>query len=340
MNIREECQRSVRAGLDFLEKSQLPSGEFLTLVGPEPDLVRDTKHDPSIFTTVNVATSLLDIDDPQARRIVRRAADFLLSEMLPGGLWRFWTKAHPGSRGMPPDVDDTSCVSWLLRRLGCEFPDNRRVLLHNRRPDGRFFTWITPRIRHLAFPEGRSFLVRAFASGRARAVYFKSGPQPPSRRDTDCVVNANVITYLAHDRCCANAAAWVAQVVQKGDAASTDRWYQSPAALLYAVARGAEQGIPAFSSLKALVAGKSEGWHPFQGSALEAGLRACALSAVAPSSLRLVPLIEIIFAAQEKDGGWAARAYYYDSYKCALCWGSRELTTGFCLEALSRYAKR
>ena len=339
MTTAERCDRAVRAGISFLSRNQLSSGEFKTLVGSDPDLKRDAKHDPSIFTTVNVATSLLELNDDEARRIVLRAADFLASEMLPGGLWRFWTKAHPGSLGMPPDVDDTVCVSSFLSRLGRTFPQNRKILLANRCRDGRFLTWITPKARHLLFAEGRAFLAANQATKRARKVYFESGPQPPERGNIDCVVNMNAVTYFADSPKVAGAAAWITDILQSGRATTEDRWYQSEAALLYAVAGGCEKGLKSFRRIQSLIAGKAEELQPLCHSALDAALMACALHVVAPSSPRLAQSIDTILAAQSEDGGWPAKVYYYDSYKRALCWGSRELSSGFCLEALARFAR-
>lgn len=340
VTLSERCSRAIRAGLDFLSQSQLPTGELKTLVGPEPDLKRDAKRDPSIFTTVNVATSLLEVSDSRARNIVACAADFLSSEMLPGGLWRFWTKAHPGSFGMPPDVDDTVCVSEFLGRLGRAFPDNRKILLSNRCRDGRFLTWITPRAWHLVFAEGRAFLAASFASRRGRKLYFESGPQPPEPGNIDCVVNANAVSYFEDCRDCAQATAWVSDIVQSGRAATHDRWYQSEAALLYAVARGCVKRIPSFCRLQPVIAAKALELQPSCHSALETALVACTLNLVAPASPQLLECIHTLLGTQEQDGGWLARVYYYDSFKCALCWGSKELTSGFCLEALGRFLRR
>ena len=340
MTLAERCDRAIRAGIGFLSSNQLSSGELKTLVGSDPDLRHDAQHDPSIFTTVNVATSLLEVDDSEARKVVGRAAEFLVSEMLPGGLWRFWTKSHPGSRGMPPDVDDTACVSMFLEGLGRTFPDSRRMLLANRCRDGRFLTWITPRARHLTSAEGRAFLAANWATKRARKLYFESGPQPPEPGNIDCVVNANVVSYFGNSLDVAQAAAWVTGTVQNGHAATNDRWYQSEAALLYAVARGCEKHTESFCRIQPVIAERAEKLQPLCHSALDAGLVASVLNVVIPASPRLVQCIDTILAMQEEDGGWPARVYYYDSHKRALCWGSRELSSGYCLEALTRFFRK
>jgi hypothetical protein len=44
-----------------------------------------------------------------------------------------------------------------------------------------------------------------------------------------------------------------------------------------------------------------------------------------------------ILRAQDSSGGWKKCPFYYSGPSKKLAWGSEELTTGFCLEALSRY---
>lgn len=334
-----EYELAIQRALEFLERSQLPSGEFKTLVATDPDIRLGAKHDPSIFSSVNVATSLLEVPAAGAGRLIDKAAAFLQSEMLAGGLWRFWTKTHPGSAGMPPDVDDTVCVSDLLRRISREVPDNRRMLLSNRAPNGLFYTWIIPRPRHLFFPEGRKFLAAAMSHRKARAVYFRSGPQPPIRDGVDCVVNCNALLYLGDGIATAAASEWVMQVLQNGSSSEADRWYQSEAALIYSAARCIERGVRSLRVAAGLIGEKACRPDTNSLSVLEAGLLTCALAIVNPSSARLPALARSVLESQKSDGGWGAHVYYYDSPLRALSWGARELTTGFCVEALTRFLR-
>jgi hypothetical protein len=48
-----------------------------------------------------------------------------------------------------------------------------------------------------------------------------------------------------------------------------------------------------------------------------------------PDAARTGELLRNILGAQRPDGGWDAYAFYN-------VWGSEELTTAFCLEALAR----
>ena len=340
MTRAKACNRAIRSGLAFLSVNQMSSGEFRTLAGPEGSLERDAQYDPSIFTTVNVATSLLDIADDTAQRTVKRAAEFLLSEMLPGGLWRFWTKAHPGSRGMPPDVDDTACAASLLGALGYSVPENRRMLLANLNRQGLFRTWISPSGKHLLFRQGRAFLSASLSSRAARRIFFKCGSEIPRKDTFESVVNANVLLYLGDIRQTLPVASWLAGIVRNGAASGTDRYYQSDLALFYALTRAAERGCASVCPLMPLISDRVSGidWRGL--SPLYLALCIRIQSSLSPDTANLDEKVSALLSAQLEDGGWPACAFYYDGYGRDLCWGSRELATGFCIEALERYRRR
>ena len=46
--------------------------------------------------------------------------------------------------------------------------------------------------------------------------------------------------------------------------------------------------------------------------------------------------IEHLLATQAEDGSWPSAPYYHGGPQQSVSWGSRELTTGLCLEALAR----
>ena len=333
------CEAAIQRGVEFLQRRQLPSGEFETLAGPDPDFVSNSQPDPILFTTVHVAISLLEVRHDAAAEMVPRAAEFLRSEMLPGGLWRFWTASHPGSPGIPPDTDDTACIAHLLQQLGIPFPDNRASLLGNRSPQETFYTWILPRPRHLLHPGAWHLFRRSAKAREAVAIFFRSGQEPPDPLGVEAVVNANALLYLGdgpHTSCVSR---WLADVVRQGRATSSDRYYQSEYALFHALARCIEHGVASLQDLSAVMVRRIEASEPAALPALECALAACALSILAPASPSLPALIECLLAAQQPDGGWPARVFYYGGYKRCRAWGSAELTTGFCLEALARYQR-
>ncbi len=77
----------------------------------------------------------------------QRALTFLLGQRDRHGLWRHWTKDHPFFRQLPPDMDDTCCVSAALAGAGSAEVADPALLLANRDAQGMFLTWIMPRAR-------------------------------------------------------------------------------------------------------------------------------------------------------------------------------------------------
>ena len=54
----------------------------------------------------------------------------------------------------------------------------------------------------------------------------------------------------------------------------------------------------------------------------------------------LRPAIGYLLEAQHQDGGWSSQIFYTNGSRPAqTTWGSRELTTAFCLEVLERSAE-
>src|ERR1051325_1378885 len=103
-------------GLEYLRRSQLPSGEFKVFMSPDLSLERDCIFDSSPFPTALIAYALGFADPTAASDILDKALRFLLAEMEGPGLWRYWTKRHQSHTTIPPDLDDTACASSALRR--------------------------------------------------------------------------------------------------------------------------------------------------------------------------------------------------------------------------------
>jgi hypothetical protein len=336
----DRLQTAIDRGVRFLRGRQLPSGEFTTLVGPDPDLHADVQPDPSLFATMHVATSLLEVRHDDVAGMVSRAAEFLRSEMLPGGLWRFWTASHPGSPGIPPDTDDTACITHFLRRLGMPVPDNLCSLLGNRDRHGLLRTWIVPRQLHALRPRSWPMLLHARRNRDRIKLFFRSGPEPPPADGVDVVVNANALLVLGDHSAVAPIVAWVQRVLVDGTAAATDRWYQGELPLFYAIARGVEHGVQALAAAADLVREKAQRVDASGLTPLETALLASTVAILGGPLVGLDAAAGALTAAQAEDGSWPARAFYYSGFNRDLAWGSAELTTGLCVEALSRSLRR
>jgi hypothetical protein len=70
---------------------------------------------------------------------------------------------------------------------------------------------------------------------------------------------------------------------------------------------------------------------------LHTALAACALMDWQDHSSVLDDAIQAILRAMNPNGGWQKLPIYFSGRSKKLVWGSEAITTGFCLEALSRY---
>lgn len=324
-------------GLAFLERAQLPSGEFRVLTSLRKDMAGECEPDPSIFPTALVAHSLSFARDAEPMR--GRALAFLLAQRDRHGLWRHWTRDHPFFRQLPPDMDDTSCASAALAAAGSSEGADPALLLANRDARGLFLTWITPRRRwtgrahmRVTLPQLRHLVTLWF--------FFKKTSAAPG--DVDAGVNANSLHYLGdfpgHER----VVAMLVDILRRKGEADADKWYDNPFVLWYFFARALG---PRSAEGRNLLLDRLAAATP--ASALENALSIAArlyCGAVPPADL-----VEALLADQAADGSWRRAPVYFGgrernrdgtlapAHPDTPNWGSEELTTGFCVEALSRW---
>lgn len=300
---------ALHRAIAFLERAQLPSGELRVLAAGKPD--------PSVFPTALAAHALSFA--PAAERVRERALDFLMREMEPHGLWKHWTREHPYRHQLPPDLDDTSCASAALVRAGRSFPDNRALLLRNRNRHGLFYTW------KLTLAQLRHPLV-------CFAFFTKTSAKP---FDIDAVVNANTLHYLGD---VPEVAQHLLRVLRENREPHCDKWYENPFAIWYFFSRALQASTPEAGEL---IAKKIAATSP--SNALEHALAICALR-YWNRTADVAPLL----ALQLESGAWPAAPLYHGGrarrrdgtfaapHPDTPHWGSEELTTAFCVEALAR----
>src|SRR5215218_8623155 len=111
---------AIRAGLGYLERTQLPSGEFATYTGPALDLRDAVAYPKSVYVTSFVVHSLGFLPNgPRSSLIRDRAAAFLEAEEDESGVWNYEGR---GEWRLPPDLDSTCCAAAALVALGRRSP--------------------------------------------------------------------------------------------------------------------------------------------------------------------------------------------------------------------------
>ena len=336
-----ELGDGVRRGLDFLRRSQLPSGEFRVFMSRDERMETDCVADSTPFATALVAYSLGFAEPAEVGAMIDRALRFFLDEMEGPGLWRYWTKRHQYHAVVPPDLDDIACVSHLLRRHGVAFPDNLRLIFANRDPRGLFYTWLTPRP-----PAPRNLgtwrvVWRQLLSPLKLYYFWKLNESAPG--DVDCVVNANVLLYAGARPETLPVIDYLIGVLRRGEEDCCDKWHLNRFTFHYVVARNFDAGVSAFASVRdesvARLVAAAQPDGSIGGNVLETALAACALLCWKAEPPELGRAVRFLLARQRAGGDWQRAALYYGGPKKYYGWGSEELTTGFCLEALRRYRR-
>ena len=311
MNASERSVLAVRQGLRFLRDNQLPYGEFRTYASPSIDM-RRTYFDSSIFTTTFVLHSIAHIDHPYVIAMVNKGISFLTEEMCDLGLFQYFTSKN--ARSIDFDLDCTACASVALQRRHPFITRgyNVRYFVENRNESGLFYTWV-----------GNAALAK----------------------NVDSVVNANVVLYLGDREETKRACQHLVDTIKSGHESESYQYYLDNIALYYAVSRAYARGISSLSEAreavveKVLQSSKDDGSF---GNELSTACAVCSLANLEYDGItRLRDAARYLEEQQRADGSWQRAPMWKAMFRgSSLYFGSEELTTALCLEALTHVAAR
>lgn len=320
-DLSARASAAIAAGVTFLSGAQLPNGE-LSVKSWRP-AVPEWIHDPSIFGTALITLSLAGL--PETELLRGRACDFIEAQKERYGVWRHWTRGHAQFNYVPPDLDDTAMASVALRQNGRPVPDNRALMLANRDDRGLFFSWISLRARWV--PNVAYWWISLIHMRHpvfSIMFYFIT---PSERGDVDAVVNANVLFYLERSPETDPVVSHLLTILREQRETDCDKWYDNPFVVWYFFSRALRL---AGADAAGIVLERLRGARPQ--SALERALAICVRLDWndRPDGDEIRALLD----AQLPSGAWPLAAVYKGRN---VRWGSEELTTGFCIEALSRW---
>jgi squalene-hopene/tetraprenyl-beta-curcumene cyclase len=235
---------------------------------------------------------------------------------------------------LPPDADDLGQVLQVLSRLGgtalaatCEEP--LRLVLDSAWPDGGFSTWILdPRGRSPADDRIRAYLPVMGGWGRHAEVIANLLQglivHDPSRYAEPLTCGA---AYL--------------ELVQAADGSWASRWYRGQfygtyrALAVLTVLRPAD--VPTLARARMFLLGSrhDDGSFGQDGDGpLSTGLAALALASLGESAAA-EDAVHTLLDYQDADGGWPACPWIvFGTTDGQEVYGSRTITTAFCLKAL------
>ncbi|QIX60256.1 hypothetical protein HER32_03245 [Hymenobacter sp. BT18] len=341
-DVKRRLAVGIDRALDYLHQHQYPHGEFCAYISPDEAMQAGyCLPDPSLFPTVLVSNCLLYVaGEPRAEEMLTRATRFLQYQMQRGGVWQHFPGWHPFYAFSPPDLDDTACISALLQARGidCPKPTNIPLLLANRNREGLFYTWLIPRLRPVAYGPYWRLTLPQLLSVRQSVLFWRA---EAARQDVDAVVNANVLYYLGERAETRAVEAYLLRIIAEGREASCDKWYLNVYSVYYFFGRAYHNGAtglaPARSSVTARICAAAQPDGRLGETVLDTALAACALLSWGSYPPELAAAIEFLLAQQQPAGEWPRWRLYYGGRKRLRGWGSEELTTAFCLEALARY---
>ena len=322
--------------LVWLHDAQAPTGELVSYASPlegEPVWVPD----PLKFITALGAVALDEVPDDRAREVVDRAVGFLRHEQETMAQWRYWAATNDQYDFTPPDADDTACCSMAVATRGHGTARNRAVLLANRDPQGRFYTWLVPhgfRIDPRLWWATRDEL-RSAVRRRRDELWTTTEAE---RDDVDGVVNLNVLRYLGA-RAPRAAVEWVTAIVAAGDEAVCDKWHRNRYTTYAAIADAHRRGVPGLVDLGPTVVERIRervGADGTVGAALDTAFALLALGVFDADPALRHRLADALRASQSEDGSWRRSIFYYGGPMEVFGWASEALTTAVCAQALHR----
>jgi len=320
-NSRSELEQAIAQGIDFLYGKQMPSGTFRIFCSPDPLLEEKCKEDYSTFQTGQIAYCLSFTKSAKIEEIVNKAIRFLLSEMQAGGVWRYSCSPNPDY--LPPDVDDTACISFLLKQHGISMPDNTGVMLGNRVSQGLFYTWILPRLTRTTNMSFWRVALRQLLKMRQLCWFFRVTECKPN--DIDPVVNANVLYYLGDRPETRPIIQTLLQIIEDQTEDTCDKYYGSRYTFYYYLSRNHAAGIPGFEPVRDTIVGRIKSCaHPdgvIGNDILHTALAACALMDWKDHSTILDEAVQAILRTRGPSGGWRKCPFYFSGRMKKLGWG-------------------
>lgn len=256
----------------------------------------------TVFETAIVAGLLQPfVEKKHVALTLQRCRNFLQAEREVSGLWKYFGKGSV----IAPDVDATACCLLVLPPDDADAATLQRIL-SNCDSDGFVLTW---------------FLDRA--------------DEPPYRNSLDPSVNANVFILLCQ-RGIESPAILKLLLDFLGSPQSkvSTTYYYSPFYFLYALSKvKTHLSESVVSSIKQRVLDLCKS-HKELG-VLETAQACVTLAACGTPAVLREPLVRRILSTQQIDGGWPAEPLASGVNRVRYYYGSRAVTSAFCLEALA-----
>ncbi len=319
----------VSNGLEFLAQNQMLNGAFNTYVSLDKNMENQCYryHNNSSFITTYILYSISFLGNRTVESITKKALVFFIQQMKNPGLWRFFTSEKRvtyfeslvgDTIGLVPDLDDTACVSHALMRNNIPFDSNTKFFLKNRNEQGVFYTWLLDK--------------SSWKDEKDTTVYIV-----PSKNDICCGVNANILLYLGENNDTKSVCDYLNGIILNNEEENCNLYYPDQITFYYLLSRAYFNGVYSLGKSKKLIISRIKSIQKDDGTVgdvLSTALAVCTLFNFADFDPNVSQAIKYIINAQAENGSWQKIGFFLDAYRY---YGSEELTTAICIEALIRY---
>ncbi|MDQ2772565.1 MAG: hypothetical protein M3Y54_18920 [Bacteroidota bacterium] len=333
---------AIDRGLTYLQQHQYPIGEFCCYIAADEPMLGWCVTESTVFATMVVAACLLPLaQQPVADALITKATDYLQYQMHRGGVWPVFSDRHPWHRLVPYDADSLAYASALLRARGiaCPRPTNIPLLLANRTRQGLFYTWFLIRGRWQPNKTHWRVSVREVLQPVTSFLFWRTNEC--TRADVDMGINANVLYYLGDVPATQPIIAELLRVIAEHQEGNCDKWYRNPFTIYYLISRAYQSGIgqlePARPAIFERIKATAQASGQLGQSVLDTAIAITTLLNLAYRGPLLDAAVGFLLREQAGPGHWVRWLFYYGGPKLLQGWGSEEITTAFCLEALARY---
>jgi len=333
---------SITKGVLYLEEHQYPSGEFCCYIAADDPMLGWCIPESTVFATMVVASCLLSLAErPEVNTMVSKATDYIAGQMHKGGVWPVFSERHLWHDMVPYDTDSLVYASALMEDRGVQYLEENNVtlLLANRNRQGLFYTWFVLRPR---WPINQTLWRLAFKEIKQPITsFFFWRANECTRIDIDLGINANVLYYLGDTEHTQPIVSALIQMIIEGREADCDKWYRNPYNIYYLLSRAYKRGVTSLKPIVKLIVERIQVGAQLSGqigkSILDTAFATTALLNFGVDTPLTASAVNFLMEHQEQTGEWPRWLFYYGGPKLLQGWGSEELTTSFCLEALSTY---
>lgn len=311
-----QLKQTIKKTASFLVRAQGKDGSYLSLSSSDPDSFERALEFHSVFSTALILHSLSLVEGMEEgllKKTKDKAAAFLLSQKSSFWSFNYWARGSEEARKMPypDDLDDTFCA---LSALFCY--DQKLI-------EGSVLARAVEILTACEIREGGPY--RTWLVGRG---------SPPIWRDVDLAVNANIGYFLSLMEI--DLPGLIGFVEEKIKAKTmVSPYYPTPFPIVYFIARF-YRGKKTQDLIKLLLARRNRQGH--WGNPLNTALAVLALINLAFKG-DLSVAVEYLVGEASK-GEFQAYPFYTGVNPARdrrFFAGSKALTAGFCLEALSKY---